>query len=109
MAGEQYATLARCILGDRGVLLRRQYPSPSHGMMAFHRHTASGGRSSAAADIASAGATDAGDWEDQPAPAIVPPYATSGTVATLARRPPLLRSLARVPPTWAYCVESGPK
>jgi hypothetical protein len=26
-----------------------------------------------------------------------------GSVATLARRPPVLRSLWRVPPTWAYC------
>ena len=105
----QYATLAPRILGDRGVLLGRQYPSPSHGMTALRRRAASSGPSSAAADIASAGATGAWDWKDRPAPAIVPSYAASGSGAALARRPPLLRSLARVPPTWAYCVESGPK
>lgn len=33
--------MAPCILGDRGVLLGRQYPSPSHGVTAFHRRTAS--------------------------------------------------------------------
>ena len=92
---------------DRGMLLGRQYPF--HGVTAFHRRTASDGRSTAAADIASAGAPGAGDWKDPPAPAFVPPYAAWGSVGTLARRPPDLRSLARVPPTWAYCVESGPK
>jgi hypothetical protein len=78
-------------------------------MTAFHRRTASGGLSSAAADIASAGATGTRVSKDPPAPAIVPSYAAWGSVGTLVRRPPLLRSLARVPPTWAYCVESGPK
>jgi hypothetical protein len=91
------------------VLLGRQYPSPSHGVTTFHRGTASGGRSSAVADIAPAGATDASDRKDPGASAIDPPYAASGSVAALARRPPDFRSLARVPPTWAYCVESGPK
>ena len=72
-------------------------------MTTFHRRTASGGRSSAAADIASAGTAATGVWKDPPAPAVVPPYAASGSVAALARRPPDFRSLARVPPTWAYC------
>jgi hypothetical protein len=109
IVGEQYATLAPRVLVDRGVLLGRQYRSLSHGMTAFHRGPAPGGRSSAAADIASARAGATWDRKDPAAPAAVPPYAASGTVATLARRPPLLRSLWRVPPTWAYCVESGPK
>ena len=91
------------------MLLGRQFPSPSHGMTAFHRRAASGGPSSAAADIAPAGATGARDRKDPAAVAIVPPYAAWGSVRTLPGGPPLLRSLARVPPTWAYCVESGPK
>ena len=94
---------------DRGVFAREAVPLPSHEVTAFHRRTASGGRFSAAADIASVGTTGAGDWKDPLAPAVVPSYAAWGSVAALARRPPLLRSLARVPPTWAYCVESGPK
>ncbi len=76
---------------------------------AFHRRRASGGRSSGAAEIASAGATGTGVRKDPPAPAVVRPCAAWGSIVTLARRPPVLRSLWRVPPTWAYCVESGPK
>ena len=73
IAGERDATLAPRILGDRGALLGRQYPSPSHGVTAFHRRMASGGRSSAVADIAPAGATGTREWRDPPAPAVVPP------------------------------------
>lgn len=62
-----------------------------------------------AADMAPEGATGTADRKDPPAPSIVPPYAALGSVAFLLLRPPLLRSLWRVPPTWAYWVESGPK
>jgi len=90
IAGEGDATLAPRILGDLEVLPGRRYPSPSPGVTAFHRRTASGGRSSAAADIASAGAAGAWDRKDPLAPAIVLPYAASGSAAILARRAPAL-------------------
>jgi hypothetical protein len=108
IARERDAAPTPLVLGDRGVLLGKPYRSLSDGTAVFHRRTASGGRCSAVADIAAAGAAGAGDREDWPAPAVVTPYAAWGSVATLARRPSLLRSLWRVPPTWAYCVESGP-
>ena len=100
-ARERDNTPAPSILGDRGVLLGTQYRSPSHGVT-----TASGGRSAAAADIASAGPTDTRVWKDPP---VVRPHAAMGQRRDLGAPAPVLWSLWRVPPIWAYCVVSGPK